>query len=76
MASATPAIEVMNLMADPRWPSFVDRLEHRKAQLLHRLATHEALDHPAMCRIAGEIRGLDYALGTPAVLADSDPRSE
>lgn len=66
----------MNLVADERWPAYRERLEKRKGQLLHRLSTHEALDHPAMCRLVGEIRGIDYALGTPAALADSDPRSE
>lgn len=65
-----------SLLADPRWPAYEARLQQRRAALIHRLATHEALDHPAMCRLAGELRGIDYALGTPAVLGDSDPRSE
>jgi hypothetical protein len=44
---------------------------------LDKILVHgQHLDYPAMCRLAGEIRSLDYALGLPDVLKDSDPTSQ
>lgn len=70
-----PAVEAQELLADPRWPAYAASLEERRNALYRRLTTHN-LDHGEMCRIAGELRGLDYALGTPPELARADPRSD
>lgn len=74
--SAIPAIEAQALVSDSRWPTYRDYLLERRRVLQHRLEREVPLDHPAMCRIAGEIRGLNYALGIPDELKVSDPRSE
>lgn len=77
MATSTiPAIEVQALLADPSWPTYRQRLLDRRAAIVRRLSTHEGLDHAVMSRLAGEIKGLDYALGIPDEMRSADPRSE
>lgn len=71
-----PAIEAQSFASDPRWPSYRDYLLERRRILQARLERELPLDYPAMCRTAGEIRGLNYALGIPDELKVSDPRSE
>lgn len=76
MATSTPAIEAKELVSDPRWPAYTEYLRARKDVLMGRLYRETPLDYPAMCRVLGEIRGINFALGTPVEIALSDPRSE
>lgn len=73
--STVPAIEAQQLLADERWLTYRDRLRKRLAQCQERIV-QDGKDHPQMCRLAGEIRGLRYALGLPDEMAKSDPRSD
>lgn len=74
--STIPAIEAQALLADPSWPTYRQRLLERRLVLEGRLQREKPMDHPAMCLTAGEIRGLNYALGIPDELLRSDPRSD
>ncbi len=72
--STAPAIEVQMLLLDERWPTYRADLQERHDALQTRLVTGH-LDHAQMCRLAGEIRSLRYALGLPDELRTHDPRS-
>jgi hypothetical protein len=78
-----PAIDARALVDDERYPAYRASLVEKRDKLeaaLH--AKQNALlrghppEHAVMCRIAGQIAGLEYALGLPEVLLASDPTSE
>lgn len=66
-----PSIETRGLVDDERYPAYRDALQTYREQLVFDL-THRHLDFPTMCRVAGEIKGLDYALEKPDELLRLD----
>ena len=70
-----PSIDARALVDDERYAAYKASLEEQRDKL-HAAITDRHLDHPSMCRIAGELRGLNYALGLPEVLLASDPTSQ
>lgn len=70
-----PSIDARGLVDDERYGAYKASLEERRAKL-HAAITDRHLDYPSMCRLAGELRGLNYALGLPDVLLASDPTSQ
>lgn len=80
---STPAIDARGLVDDERYPAYRASLVEQRDKLARALAAKQhalELGHPAeqavMCRIAGQIAGLDYALGLPSVLLAADPTSD
>lgn len=78
----TPALDARGLVDDERYPAYRASLVEAREKLSRALAARRhalELGHPAeqavMCRIAGQIAGLEYALGLPEVLLASDPTS-
>lgn len=70
--SATPALDIRAFVDDERWPAYRDALSMRRDELDQRLVKGH-LDHPTMCRLAGSIEALDFALGRPDELKRLDP---
>lgn len=73
--SSAPAVEMQLLLSDPRWPTYRETLRERLGKCQHDIVK-DGKDYPQMCRLAGEIRGLRFALGLPDEQAKSDPRSD
>jgi hypothetical protein len=71
-----PAIDARGLIDDERYAAYKASLEERRRGLAETLVYNRHIDYPTMCRIAGEIASLDYALGLPDVLLASDPTSQ
>lgn len=68
-----PAVEAQLLVEDARWPSYRDRLlEHRETAERKLLRRNQPFE--TMTRLAGEISAIDFALGLPAELSESDPK--
>lgn len=70
--SVTPALDIRAFVEDERWPAYRDALQLRRDELDQRLVRGH-MDHPAMCRLAGAIEALDFALGRPDELKKTDP---
>lgn len=70
-----PSIDARAFVDDERYGAYKASLEERRSKLYAAISDRH-LDHPSMCRIAGELRGLNYALGLPEVLLASDPTSQ
>ena len=72
---STPAVDARAFIDDERYPAYRASLQERRDKLDARLVTGH-LDFPTMCRLAGEIVSLDYALGLPDALLKLDPLSQ
>jgi hypothetical protein len=62
------------MIEDARYEAYRVDLEAKRALYMKALLRPN-LDHVRMSRLAGQISALDYALGLPAQLLDSDPSS-
>lgn len=74
-----PSIEGADLLADGRFPGYQAALEAERSRYVDWMTRppRHGLDptthHAAMCRYAGAIEALDFALGKPKQMADTDP---
>ncbi len=71
--STKPSVEARLLIEDPRYESYRVGLE-AKREVYVRALLRPNQDHVRMSRLAGQVSAIDFALGLPAVLLESDPR--
>lgn len=72
--SGKPAVEASLFVNDPRYDAYREGLERAREVALRRLLRRNQ-PFETMTRLAGEISAIDFALGLPAELLESDPQT-